>query len=287
MAKRPSKYNQSARMRRIQGLKTFQKVLGATRREFKRAGVDISYRDIQRFTSQNIYGKYKGVPSYKIKVANVKKVAAKEIAQWQKAQEEPSLVDPRELSWLIGKRFEWFWVDDEIRKLPKNLMIQVDADKLGKTDITKSQDLVYITSGAQSIVEALRDLTDDKSGVMFGEYEIGNLSEKPLDEADIKDLYIKMRFVLESFDIPDDENLDDELEPTPTKPRKNKEQETPKFEPVQPPRQELSALAERKIESIEKDKSDLKELFREGLITKEEFFAERDKLNEIIKDLEG
>lgn len=161
MSKRLPKYKIKAKQR----LSLYHKVVKATLKELKQEGVVADYASARKFSSTYVYGKFKGQPASKVKVADIRNYAKEIIDQLNKAPKPIEFADPRMIGEQEVSGINWFDLDDylstEIKSLyalagGKDLRIEVLAGDYGRSGEFNLSDYEYVSTGIRDIIERVR-----------------------------------------------------------------------------------------------------------------------------------
>lgn len=206
-------------------LKFYNKTVKITRDELKKKGLDISYNNARKFTSNFVYSKFKGFPPSKVKASEIREVAQKAIDENLTAAPLPQpaeFIDPRIIPEYDVDGIQYWEMNDFLtgagdnnifnsRALQgansgKNLRFEVIA---GATDRTGELTLLEydgVLSGVLAIIENIRELVDNGSGPYFS----GTVGKRAgMTDPNNPDTYV-LQFILYVNDqpvVPPDETV--------------------------------------------------------------------------------
>lgn len=156
-----------AKKKQNKGLLLFIKVAKITQKEFKKQGRTESWQEIQKWTSANIYPKFKGTKIHDLRVGNVNKEINILLGITPQVKEIPcfnpfALRDLRDISDV-----DWWDVANVLETLPNNLQVRINAgDRYGETRIVQRSEINPELDIAP-IIEKIREQTLNKSGDKF------------------------------------------------------------------------------------------------------------------------
>lgn len=147
-------------------LKAYNKVLKASRAEFKKQGYDIDYKEARKYVSANIWPVFREFKSGQIKTTDVRRFANKAISWAEPVLPDDNFIDPRTIGEDEISAINWFDIDKyleyEIRSIrslqsmTKDLRLQVIGGPYGNSDEFTLNSYNYDGSGVRAIVEAIR-----------------------------------------------------------------------------------------------------------------------------------
>jgi|TARA_R100000479_G_scaffold174816_1_gene124055 hypothetical protein len=148
------------------GLRLFNKCAKQVKKEFEKQGRPEKWNEIQKWTSANVYPKFKGKSVNQVKVADIKKEV--ELALGLTA---PKKVSPCFSVFAVNKAdiisLEWWEIENTLQGLPQNVQVRVNGgSEFGRTRIDQVQN-INIEIEVQPIVENIRQFVDNKSGLVF------------------------------------------------------------------------------------------------------------------------
>jgi hypothetical protein len=186
MAKKKSPQLPKWKKQRNTRLKFYNKTVKITRKELAKAGLDLNYNAARKFTSQFVFSKYKGLPTSKIKAAEIRELAQKAIEENLKAVPPPpkiEFVDPRAISETEVEGINWWDIDDFLKgagspnmfdaralrgsNFGKNLRFEVISSPTERTGELTILEYDGVMDGVMDIIESIREATENKSGPYF------------------------------------------------------------------------------------------------------------------------
>lgn len=245
----------------------------------------------REIVSKQLYPKFKGKD--KILLGDINK----EIRGVIKGLAPFEICNPLLLSEAYLAFVEYFEIDNHIRVvLPDCLDVRVNAGYLGKTKIFNTRNYSYNGDGVRKIIENIRkELTENKSGMA---YFSGVVKVKPKRKNDLKPENYFVDYVLYINDVPeaDDNPVEVDL-PKRDLPKveKVKDYLTIRFKELEKEKKKRKRAAKRARPKTEKELKEIstkqiqnainsiKALLKAGLITREQFEAQKASLLKLKK----
>lgn len=158
--------------KRKQNNKAFIKVAKQIRSDFQKQGINITWNQAQKWASQNIYPEFRGTPERKISKKKVdasfnklyKKYGKREILTTAKKQVSP-YADVRMVNPDIYESQAWWDLANIIEQLPAMAQVRVYAGSMGVTPIQVAGD--YNEQDLKDMIETIREEIDNMSGLTF------------------------------------------------------------------------------------------------------------------------
>lgn len=268
--------------------KLFHKLAHEVKVEFEKQGRTEKWNDIQKWTSANLYYQYKG--------RSYKQVAPEEILK-----DILFIITPKEKR-KCGNVFtvaladflfvEWFDVDNKIQELPMDVLMRVNAGDFGITRIDHAGNFSYETD-LQGIYERIRLYADNGSDGIYFE---GRIKIVPHRSDDGKPCSYYLDFVLHTKEglVDDSKPVEKQIEQVDElervrlvkeherkkqrdkseKVKEAKKRERPAFKKVGEEEEKIVAPKSDIVRALEL----LKEDYKDGIFTKDEYKIEREKL---------
>ena len=186
MAKKKNPQLPKWQKKRNSRLRFYNKTVKITRKELSKAGVELSYNKARKFTSNFIYNRFKGLPTSKIKAAEIRQVAIEAIQASLTAAPIPQpieFIDPRAISETDVADINYWDINDfltgaadtniyDARALQganagKNLRFEVIASPTDRTGELTLLEYDGVLSGVSDLIELIREWTNNKSGPYF------------------------------------------------------------------------------------------------------------------------
>lgn len=150
------------------GLKLFLKCSKEVKKEFEKQGRTEKWNEIQKWTSANVFPKFKGQSVNKVSLSDINSEIKSVLGIQKKAPEKKSpcfsvfAVRDRDIT-----NIDWWDIENVIQGLPPNVQIRVNGTgQFGRTQIDQAQN-ISIESDVNPIVEKIREFVENKSGLEF------------------------------------------------------------------------------------------------------------------------
>lgn len=282
------------------GLRLFNKCAKQVKKEFEKQGRPEKWNEIQKWTSANLYPKFKGQSVNKVLVkdivAEIKSLTSKQTPQKKSPCFSPFALEEEDFVFS-----EWWDIVNTLEGLPPNLQVRVNgSDEFGSTRIDQR---ISINPEVEimPIVEKIREYSNNKSGFYFK----GIIKVVPNKKDDGSNCSYFIDFVLTLPDgtmvvveeeaktkvVPKEKTTERvkrkkeaEKKKRATKREKMKRAKTQK-RPTATKKETAKKTTKEKASLSEKNEAKklLLEEFKLGLITKEEYREEREKLLKLQK----
>jgi len=168
-------------------IRFYAKAVKITRKELKKAGVEISYNSARKFTSQYVYVRFKGLPTSKIKASEISKVADEAInsglTSVPLAPKAVEFIDPRAISEIDITDIMYWELNDyltgaadyniyQARALKgmnygKNLRFEIIGGPDNRTGQLTLLEYDGVLSGVIPLIEGIREEVNNQSGPYF------------------------------------------------------------------------------------------------------------------------
>jgi hypothetical protein len=218
-------------------LKEFTKINNKLPEERK-----LSLKQRREIIKNEILPKYKGIPSYKVKVKEVKSIIVK---RYEKIPPKEicdlNYIDPSEFAYV-----EWHALDETISQLvPDCVYVKVTAGEYGETKIFNTRNYEYGKNGVRSIVENIRDDADEEPSGTYIFTGIQKLRPRKKNDGTPENYYLD--FVLHYLDNKGVEEPYGDTEPV--------RYDLPKSKEVRKKRTKIKNLIENKIKDLKSKKT--------------------------------
>lgn len=141
----------------------FHKLAKEVKVEFERQGRTESWNEIQKWTAQNVFPQFKGTSYRAIPIVKIQEQIFVRTAPKTKIK----CGNVFEVSPSSYELIDWFDIYNKIAELPSNVQARVNAgDEFGVTQIEHAQFFEY-EGKISEIIDAIRETTENKSGVYF------------------------------------------------------------------------------------------------------------------------
>ena len=272
--------------KRIAPLKRYNKIVSLVVKDNKKKGLEYNIADVRKQVSENIYPKLKNLPHYKIRLKNIKSIIG-DVVPKEDEDTVRILAEnvPRE---YFDITLEWFELGEENRRNDEiNPILEMNRRYPDIPIVIKSGDdelnlkgLIgeYQNSKIQEFVELLRNKFKNKSGFIFSGVPTW------FDRKDKQYALWGTEDVAEN--LPPENILDwvDAGEKPPLirkKPKveKDKQKDKPKDKPKPPKKEEpKKGLSDVQSSNLTKQLELLRDDYKDGIFTKDEYKLERQKL---------
>ena len=278
------------------GLRLFNKCAKQVKKEFEKQGRPEKWNEIQKWTSANLYPKFKGQSVNKVLVkdivAEIKSLTLKKTPQKKSPCFSPFAVN--EADFIFS---DWWEIANTVEGLPTNVQIRVNgSDQFGSTRIDQRINISPEVD-IMPIVEKIREYADNKSGFYFQ----GIIKVVPNKKDDGSNCSYFIDFVLTLPDgtmvvveqeavtksVPSEEDTE-RVQRQKEKERKKRVSKREKMKKAKTQKRPTTSKKEKKEKKQAKSKEPrpdivralelLKEDFKDGIFTKEEYKKEREKL---------
>lgn len=282
------------------GLRLFNKCAKQVKKEFEKQGRPEKWNEIQKWTSANVYPKFKGKSVNQVKVADIKKEIGLALGTTP-----PKKVSPCFSVFAVNKAdldsTEWWDIENTIQGLPNNVQIRVNGGSdFGRTRIDQAQN-INTEIDVQPIIEKIREYMNNNSGLFFD----GIIKVVPNKKDDGSNCSYFIDFVISDKDKPlviEGEVVEDREVPTKdtgrverikkvqSKKRQTKRQKLKKAKtqkrPTKSKKTTQPKTKEKRTPLADKNRAKeiLLEEFKLGLITKAEYREGREKIDNMYKE---
>jgi hypothetical protein len=286
------------------GLILFYKCAKAVKKEFEKQGRPEKWNEIQKWTSANVYPKFKGQDPNKVTISTINNEIKVSLGIVKAVKKSPCF----NVSDVNKSDFDsevWFEIVNKIEGLPSNVQVQINANtngfNLGQTSI-QQRGLMNIEMEINPIIENIRENQDNKSGVIF----VGSRKRVPNSKDNSNcSFYLLFELTADPDLSPSDDigvpkvSGDKDVERIPrlkkaqakaTKTKREKLKDSKKkLRPTKvKPKPVKSKKKQKKTSTPLADKNKAKEIlleeFKLGLKTKEEYRKEVKKIENMFKE---
>lgn len=161
--------------KRKQNNKSFIKVAKQVREDFAKKEIYLTWNQAQKWTSENLYGEFRGTPANRIAKKRIddsfnkkfKEVGKREILTVTSKQISP-YVDVRMVDPNIYEAQAWWELQNVVEKLPAMAQVRIYAGTMGVTPIQVAGD--YNSQDLKDMIERIREEIDNISGETFEGY---------------------------------------------------------------------------------------------------------------------
>ena len=148
------------------GLRLFNKCAKQVKKEFEKQGRPEKWNEIQKWTSANVYPKFKGRSINQVKVSEIKKELDLALGLTK-----PKKVSPCFSVFAVNdadlKDIPWWDMENTLQGLPPNVQVRVNGTaEFGRTRIDQAGN-INPEIEVQPIVENIREFTNNNSGLDF------------------------------------------------------------------------------------------------------------------------
>ena len=148
------------------GLRLFNKCAKQVKKEFEKQGRPEKWNEIQKWTSANVYPKFKGKSVNQVKVSEIKKELDLALGLTK-----PKKVSPCFSVFAVNRgdleEVEWWDMENTLQGLPTNVQVRINGTaEFGRTRIDQAGS-INPEIEVQPIVEKIREYTSNKSGLNF------------------------------------------------------------------------------------------------------------------------
>lgn len=168
-------------------IRFYARAVKITRKELKKAGIDMSYNAARKFTSAYVYQRFKGLPTSKIKAEEIRQVADEAINYGLTAapaqRKSIEFIDPRAISEVDITDIMYWEMNDYLtgaadfnlqqsRALKgvnagKNLRFEIIVGPNERTGELTLLEYDGALSGVNALIESVRDAVNNQSGPYF------------------------------------------------------------------------------------------------------------------------
>jgi len=205
----------------------------------------LSIKERRKFVREELLPQYKDVPSYKLRVKQIKssilkiyeKIPPKEIC-------DLNYIDPSEFAYV-----EWFNLDETISQLvPDCIYVKVSAGDYGETNIFNTRNYQYGKNGVRAIVEEVRGISSEEpsGSFIFSGYQ--KLRPRKRNDGTPENYYLD--FILIYIDKDNNEQPYEDTETT--------RFELPKTREVRDKKKKISNVIEARIKQLKSKKDSRK-----------------------------
>jgi len=282
------------------GLLLFNKTVKEVKLEFKRQGRPEKWSEIQKWTSKKVFQKIKHKSVNKITLKDINKVVLNEI---EKETPTDTDCDSVTLVPITDRNPEWWDIYSHISSLPPNVSIRINCGSMGKTKIDKVSNFSESDVTSVSFSADVRKFTNNSSGFFFNGFD----KVKPNKKDDGKNCSYFIDFILADSSG----NLVDSSEPVflgevseeafgedrakrfkesekrkkeNAKIQKRKKADRPKDVKKEKPKTEEKPKESKDRNDIVRALELLREDFKDGIFTKDEYKKERALLISKLED---
>lgn len=128
------------------GIRRYNKVVAATRKELKRKGYKLSYNEARKYVSEYVYPSLRKVPNYKLFKTTITKEADKVFKHMPPNEVDLTTKVPfdesiHSIDWNAMKKYIQFWDLDNLMELVPSMMdVKVNGGPAGSIPIFKAND---------------------------------------------------------------------------------------------------------------------------------------------------
>lgn len=313
--KKPSKSNKSKK--KSNGLKTYWMVYRVVAQAVKEEKLPWKYQRIRKFSTERVYPYFKGKNPNQITTDEIKSIAYSLLGKTSEFY-NPLLI---RASFTTG--IFWFDLDEFLEVSlraevdPLNLRFAIDAGKFGNTGIITIKDYEFFISGLQEIYENIRAEIDNESDAEWS--GIAVLRDGYTDDGKADSYYLRFTLFINGEEIEpsmerefgtakvDFGKLEDRKKKRKAFVAKQKELSQKRRELEKQKKIKQAFLPTKKVRKGEKEESkeiikmrgeniqsalkeqrellqDTERLYKEGILTKAEFIAERKQILETYRE---
>jgi len=148
------------------GLRLFNKCAKQVKKEFEKQGRPEKWNEIQKWTSANVYPKFKGKSVNQVKVSEIKKELDLALGLTK-----PKKVSPCFSVFAVNSaditEIQWWDMENTLQGLPPNVQVRVNGTaEFGRTRIDQAGN-INPEIEVQPIVEKIREYINNDSGLNF------------------------------------------------------------------------------------------------------------------------
>lgn len=287
------KSNKKVKASELKGIKLYNYLLRRLSEENKKVPkkqqIGIDRR--RQIVSKELYPKFKA--EVKIRIGDI----TKDIKSVVNGLPPSEICNPLYLSEAYLAFVEYYELDNHIRTvLPDCLDVKVNAGILGKTKIFNTRNYSYNGDGVRRIIENIREeLRENKSGIAYFSGVI-KLKSKRKNDGTPDNYYVEYILYINDEAQGDDEGIDFDL-PSKEAPKVDKVKDylAEKFKDLQKEKRKRKRAAKKAKPKTDKEQkaiatkeirnaiASLKRLLKLGIITKEQFEAQKSSLMKLKK----
>ena len=149
------------------GLRLFNKCAKQVKKEFEKQGRPEKWNEIQKWTSANVYPKFKGKSVNQVKVSEIKKELDLALGLTKPKKVSPCFSVFAVNRADLDEQIEWWDMENTLQGLPPNVQVRINGSaEFGRTRIDQAGN-INPEIEVQPIVEKIREYMNNDSGLNF------------------------------------------------------------------------------------------------------------------------